>query len=207
MAGIEFLPTVKVLKAAQLLNAATEAEWTATNPVLPENMMVYAKDTGVIKIGNGTSKYSELPVYYTQGLANTIQHVRFVANIADRDALTEKNGLVVVYDTSADATVADNLMAGYVFDESSNEGAGAWVKIFERESMDVDLSGYFKKDTDTADSITDGVTKVMMTAAEREALTDLTANAVKYTDTIVLQGTNAAETAAMLQTSGEESAG
>lgn len=204
MAGIDFKPEVKVLKAAQILNSSTEAEWMATNPVIPENMMVYASDTGVIKIGTGTKKYTELPVYYTQGLSETSGHVRYVANISDRDALENKDGVVMVYDTTDDETVEDNLMAGYIWDPKLNDEAGGWRKIYESEAVDVDLSGYFKKDTDTADSITDGLQKVMMTVAERETLADLDANAVRYTDTVVIKGYNAEELAEAIDTEGFE---
>ena len=202
--AVQFLPEVKVLKACQLLNSSTSSEWETQNPILPANMMAYASDTKVIKIGDGVHKYSELPVFFTQGMVDTVQHVRFVADIAERDALEDKNGLVVVYDTTADPTVDDNMMAGYFWDPVANENAGAWVKIFEKESMDVDLAGYFKKDTDTADSISDGLTKVMMLATEREQLAELVEDAVRYTDTLVIQGTNAAETLAMLDQAAEE---
>ena len=206
-ATITFKPEVKVLKAAQILNASTEAEWTATNPVIPENMMVYATDTGIIKIGTGTKKYTELPVYYTQGLSEASAHVRFVANIADRDALEDKSGAVMVYDTTDDPTVEDNKMAGYIWDPKLNDEAGGWRKIYENEALDVDLSGYFKKDTDTADSIADGLEKVLMTVEEREALADLVENAVKYTDTVVVQGYNAEELAAIVDETNEEEPG
>lgn len=201
---ITFKPEVKVMKAAQILNASTEAEWVSTNPVIPENMMVYATDTGVIKIGTGTKKYTELSVYYTQGLSETSAHVRYVANIADRDALEDKDGVVMVYDTTDDATVEDNKMAGYIWDPKANDEAGAWIKVYENEAIDVDLSSYFKKNVDTADSISDGLQKVMMTVAERESLADLIENAVKYTDTIVIQGYNAEELAAAVEETEEE---
>lgn len=190
-------PGVETLTAVVLLNACTEAEWVATNPVLLENMMCYASDTRTIKIGDGVKKWSETPTYFSPTMMGTVQTYRFVPDIAGRDALTadQRNGLIIVLDATGDPTVTDpaKKQAGYVWDASLNAGAGGWTKLFEQESMDIDLTGYFNMTTHTADNITDGTTKVMMTAAERTELTNLTAHAVLYTDTIVIRGVNALE--------------
>lgn len=70
-------------------------------------------------------------------------HVNYFADITARNAATEaqKTGLCIVMDASADPTVTDESkkMAGYVWDKTAKENAGDWVKIFEAESMDIDL--------------------------------------------------------------------
>lgn len=192
-------PGVETLKSVILLNACTEAEWVATNPVLMANMMCFASDTSVIKIGDGVKKWSETPVYYSPQMMATMQTYLFVADIAARDALAidKRNGLVIVIDASSDPTVTDptKKQAGYVWDASLKEGAGDWNKIFEQESVDIDLSGYFDMVKNTADDILDGTTKVMMTVTERAELVTLTSDAVRYTDTIVIAGVTAQELA------------
>lgn len=194
---MEFLPEVKILTAAQILNASTAAEWTSNDPILPANMMAYASDTNVLKIGDGVHKWSELAVFYSQGMVDAVQHVSFVADIAARDALTgtKKNGLVVVLDASGDPTVVSTTkkQATYIWETDTL----AWVKLAEQESMDLDLTPYFNKNIDTADSIKDGVAKVVMTAAERATVATLKTDAVCYSHTIVLQGVTAAQLKAM----------
>jgi hypothetical protein len=196
--AVTLKPTVKTLKVVQLLNGATEAQWSATNPVLMANMMCYASDTGVIKIGDGTHTWSETPVYYSQQLVQTVQTYRYVADIAARDALAadQKHGLVIVLDASADPTITTTKkQAGYVWNSTSS----AWDKLFEQEAMDIDLTPYFNKNTDTADSINDGTSKVMMLATERTTLATLNTDAVRYTDTIIVSGVNATELAGYYQ--------
>lgn len=189
--AVTLKPTVKTLKVVQLLNKATEAQWTATDPVLMDGMMCYASDTGVIKIGNGVTKWSETPTYYSKQLVESVQTYRYVANVAARDALTtdKKGGLIIVLDASDDPTVTSGKkQAGYVWNADANEGAGAWDKLFEQESMDVDLSGYFSLANHTADDISDGDTKVVMLKTERNQLAELVTDAVRYTDSIVVSG-------------------
>ncbi len=189
--AVTLKPTVKTLKVVQLLNKATEAQWTATNPVLMDGMMCYASDTGVIKIGDGVKKWSETPIYYSKQLVDSVQTYRYVANVAARDALTtdKKGGLIIVLDASDDPTVTSGKkQAGYVWNADAAEGAGAWDKLFEQESMDVDLSGFFSLANHTADNIADGATKVVMLKTERDQLAELVTDAVRYSDAIVVSG-------------------
>lgn len=39
----------------------TAAQWAAANPVLPDGELGYEKDTGIVKVGNGTSTWNQLP--------------------------------------------------------------------------------------------------------------------------------------------------
>lgn len=43
------------------LRRGTAADWFKYDPVLLLNEIVYTKDTGAIKVGNGVSRWSELP--------------------------------------------------------------------------------------------------------------------------------------------------
>lgn len=67
--------------------------------------------------------------------------VTYVADITARDALSaeQKKSLAFVIDASDDTTVTQGA-AMYGWDESAGSGAGAWVKIAEVESLDIDVA-------------------------------------------------------------------
>jgi hypothetical protein len=67
--------------------------------------------------------------------------VTYVADITARDALTaeQKKSLAFVIDASADSTVTSGA-AMYGWDATANSNAGAWVKIAEVESLDIDVA-------------------------------------------------------------------
>ena len=67
--------------------------------------------------------------------------VTYVADITARDALSaeQKKSLAFVIDATGDATVTRGA-AMYGWDETANSNAGAWVKIAEVESLDIDIS-------------------------------------------------------------------
>ncbi len=227
-----FSTEVKLVKAPQILNSSTEAEWNAMVVPLPENFMAYATDTRTLKIGDGVTLYSNLPVFYSAGMVDAVQHIHFVADITARNALTgsAKNGLIVVLDASGDPTVESSTkkQATYVW----NNDTTSWEKLAEQESLDYDFSDFFKiatntaddindgatkcimtkvertnladlvsdafyKSTDTADNITEGSSHLFMTTTERSQLATLEANAMRYTDQLVIQGMNASEIAAV----------
>jgi len=67
--------------------------------------------------------------------------VTYVADITARDALSaeQKKSLAFVIDASDDASVGSGA-AMYGWDATANSNAGAWVKIAEVESMDLDVA-------------------------------------------------------------------
>lgn len=195
-----FTAEVKTLPAAIITNASTEDEWKALTKPVPANMITFASDTKVIKIGDGTTLWTNLPVFYKEGLIQesiagaiaSATHRVYVNDIAARDLLEDANkkAIVIVKDATGDDTVTSG-WACYVWDDTQSQ----WMKLSEGESLDVDLTQYFNMDTHTADNINDGTTKVMMTADERAALAD----AVRYSHKVVIRGINATELDAMLQ--------
>ena len=198
MAGVTFTPETKTLKGAIIGNVSTDAEWKGLTKPIPANMMVFASDTKVIKVGDGVTMYNNLPDYYNPNSIidlSDILHVKFVADIPARDLIPEdeRTSLVYVYDASQDEEVTSG-SAVYAYDKEKSQ----WVKFAEGELFNFKPEDYFDKTTDTADDINDGTTKVMMTATERAQLTDLVSNAVKYTDTVVIQGFSATELEAAL---------
>ena len=142
---------------------------------------------GVVQLdGTGHISMDLMPAGVVSGA------VKFVADIAARDALTanQRDGLIFVLDASADTTVTLG-SAQYVWDGDS------WEKIGERESLDLDLTPYFNHEEETLDIIQDGVNYVKFTPAERTLLAELDTNAVRYTDTVFVSGYTAAQIAAM----------
>ena len=67
--------------------------------------------------------------------------VTYVADITARDALSaeQKKSLAFVIDASDDSTVTQGA-AMYGWDASANSGAGAWIKIAEVESLDLNVA-------------------------------------------------------------------
>lgn len=77
------------------------------------------------------SDHEERIVNLVQSLSNL--KIRVVSNIAERDLLENKDSIVHVIDASADTTV-DSGWAQYIYQD------GVWVKIAEKESLDVILN-------------------------------------------------------------------
>lgn len=48
------------MKPGQQIIMLTEAEWTALDPIVPINIVAWSSDTGVQKVGDGESNWSEL---------------------------------------------------------------------------------------------------------------------------------------------------
>lgn len=135
---------------------------------------------------NGKLSMSMMPDAVASG------SVKFVADIAARDALTGtgRDGLIYVLNATADNTVTLG-SAFYVWHEDTT----SWEKIGEKESLDIDLTPYFDHTTETLDIIADGTSYVKFTPAERTELATLSTDAVRYTDTIFISGMNATQLA------------
>ncbi|WP_455590350.1 hypothetical protein, partial [Bacteroides rodentium] len=49
--------------------AKTKAEWLEENPVVPERVLVFETDTRMMRMGDGKTRYSDLPYRLSQGLS------------------------------------------------------------------------------------------------------------------------------------------
>lgn len=219
-------PDVKVVNAAVGMAVDTTAGWAASDPVLLNGMQGIDTTTGIIKVGNGVLKWSELPAkidaVLTQaqkalldaaGAADGVAvldgtgklpmsalpsgvvsgAIKYVADIAARDALAgdQRNGLIFVLNATGDTTVASG-SAQYTWNGTD------WDKVAEEESMDIDFTAMlapYHKVSDTVDVLVDGTTKVVMTAQERADLADLKTDAIRFSDTLWIQGPTASELA------------
>lgn len=205
----------------------TAAGWTAANPILPAGMPGFESDTKKFKIGDGVTRwvvlaYNSIEVFTTAfkdmlsqannpngvavldasgkllasqlpaGVSGTIT---WYANIAERNATdpASRTGLFYVFDATEDVSVSSGA-AYYAWDATNS----AWKKLGETESLDISVSNYFNLTTNTIDDIRDGTTYVRMSADERTTLTDLSTNAVKTTDNVVIHGPDAATLASWL---------
>lgn len=108
---------------------------------------------------------------------------------------------------------ADTSVFFHKTNDTSDAITQGTTNLFMTTQERTNLADAFLKGTDTADSITDGTTKVVMTAVERTKLTgieegaDVTdaenvaaAGAIMYTDTIIINGPNATQIAALYET-------
>lgn len=141
----------------------TLAEKTALSTALGTGSYVAAAGGVVVHDTNGKIADSELNVvsdgkivesylseYIDQSthkvllsaLPDTVRAgVTYVADISARDALSaeQKKSLAFVIDATADPTVTKGA-AMYGWDATAGSGAGAWVKIAEVESLDIDVA-------------------------------------------------------------------
>lgn len=195
--------------AAMRAIAGTKAELDATNEIIPGGAIIYESDSAKLKIANGVDLYTALdylvaetltaeqkallvnaghaggvvildsgakiPLEFLPSAVKT--PIRFVANIAARDAIAADNreGIIYVIDASADVTVESG-WATYAWQAGA---PGAWLKLSEGESLDIDLSNLFDKTNDTLDDIADGAAYVRMTVQERADLAELKTQAVR----------------------------
>jgi microcystin-dependent protein len=102
---------------------------------------------------------------------------KVVADIATRDVIANADrfeGLRVhVLNATADTTVTSG-SAGYIL--KSGLANTDWEKTYESESLDIDLTDYFNKTTDTTDNITEGTAK-FTTQANIDKLAGIEPNA------------------------------
>ena len=135
---------------------ALSAAFSTGSYVIAANGVVVHDGTGKINddslnlVNNGKLVESYLSEYIDQtthkvllsALPDTVRAgVTYVADITARDALSaeQKKSLAFVIDATADATVTQG-SAMYAWDASKNAGSGAWVKIAEVESLDIDVA-------------------------------------------------------------------
>ena len=135
---------------------ALSAAFSTGSYVIAANGVVVHDGTGKINddslnlVDNGKLVESYLSEYIDQtthkvllsALPDTVRAgVTYVADITARDALSaeQKKSLAFVIDATADTTVTQG-SAMYAWDASQNSGSGAWVKIAEVESLDIDVA-------------------------------------------------------------------
>lgn len=135
---------------------ALSAAFSTGSYVIAANGVVVHDGTGKISddslnlVDNGKLVESYLSEYIDQtthkvllsALPDTVRAgVTYVADITARDALSaeQKKSLAFVIDATADTTVTQG-SAMYAWDATKNSGSGAWVKIAEVESLDIDVA-------------------------------------------------------------------
>ena len=135
---------------------ALSAAFSTGSYVIAANGVVVHDGSGKISddslnlVDNGKLVESYLSEYIDQtthkvllsALPDTVRAgVTYVADITARDALSaeQKKSLAFVIDATADTTVTQG-SAMYAWDASQNSGSGAWVKIAEVESLDIDVA-------------------------------------------------------------------
>lgn len=210
------------------LSTAPKTEWESVNPVLPSGLPGWESDTKKMKVGDGTSTWTELD--YTVDATLTPEQKAMLDNAGDADgvALLDGNGLLpldrlpnkakshirymadIAARDATDPEVRESLFVVLDATADSTVESGAaiyawdhdseeWVKISEMESMDIDFSVFFHKENDTLDDLSDGTNYIRFTPAEREKL----AKAMVIDETYILAGLTPSELAAAMEPSGE----
>lgn len=191
----DLLPRVdQVVDSAE--KGALSAAFGTGSYVIAANGVVVHDGTGKINddslnlVSNGKLVESYLSEYIDQtthkvllsALPDTVRAgVTYVADITARDALSaeQKKSLAFVIDATADTTVTQG-SAMYAWDASQNSGAGAWVKIAEVESLDIDVAAIECSYTNMQAGgavMYDHELEIGMTATELGALLDAAAAA------------------------------
>jgi hypothetical protein len=87
------------------LKRGLAAAWTSNNPVLADGEMGYSKDGGLIKVGNGTTAWADLPVLFSGVYLGT------TAKAADSELLDglDSTGYLKVGAKAADSELLDGL--------------------------------------------------------------------------------------------------
>ena len=189
------LPRVdQVVDSAE--KGALSAAFSTGSYVIAANGVVVHDGTGKINddslnlVSNGKLVESYLSEYIDQtthkvllsALPDTVRAgVTYVADITARDALSaeQKKSLAFVIDATTDTTVTQG-SAMYAWDASQNSGAGAWVKIAEVESLDIDVAAIECSYTNMQAGgavMYDHELEIGMTATELGALLDAAAAA------------------------------
>ena len=87
------MPTIKVRRG-------TAAQWTSSNPVLAAGEPGHELDTGKLKVGNGTSTWSELPYFIQEDKVAELITAAVNAHVTDatpHDAYDDGASFVVAY--------------------------------------------------------------------------------------------------------------
>lgn len=85
------------------LRRGTASQWTTINPVLANGEAGYETDTRKIKVGNGTSTWSQLQYMVASTIPGSL------ATLSDVDATAKQNGSVLYYDSAAGKFLADDI--------------------------------------------------------------------------------------------------
>lgn len=139
-----------VAEKSALSSAFSTGQYVATaNGVVVHNSSGKINDGSLNVVSNGKIVESYLSDYIDpvthkvllSALPDTVRAgVTYVADINARDALNteQKKSLAYVVDATDDATVTEG-SAMYVWEAGANNGTGAWTKIAEVESLDIDV--------------------------------------------------------------------
>jgi hypothetical protein len=136
------------------------------------------QDTSQKGIANGYASLNssgEIPPDQIPALAKSS---KVLDNISGRDNISNDDrfeGLMVcVLDATSDSTVSSS-GAGYIL--KSGLSNSDWVKIYETESLDLNLTGYFDKTNDTLDDINQGTTNKHFDSNSESKLNGIEENA------------------------------
>ena len=86
--------------------ARTAAQLATENPILLDKQLVIERDSGKMKLGNGTTAYNSLPYLLVSG--TTSQYVRGDGSLATFPSIPSITGLVPYTGANANVNLATN---------------------------------------------------------------------------------------------------
>ena len=89
------MPELRRISARVTVRKGTKVQWSLTNPVLLEGEMAWESDTRMLKVGDGTSAWNQLPFYESGGggVNSTMTHD---ASVFPAEITTAREGLFAV---------------------------------------------------------------------------------------------------------------
>ena len=131
------------VNATVLLRNGLAAEWTLRNPVLMRGEMGVEMDTGLLKIGNGTSAFNSLPYLNVTPaqLEQKVSELIASAGLLKREIVTELPALV---DNNTIYMIKDETSSGPDYYKEFLTINGVLTQIGDTS---VDLTGYAKTPT------------------------------------------------------------
>lgn len=97
----------------------TAMNWAASNPVIPLNEIAYETDTGIFKVGDGSTRYAYLAAAGRENIGNEESQDATIAGLTQTcQQITnsgEITGFVVLTQAEYDALPASKLTDGKVY--------------------------------------------------------------------------------------------
>lgn len=171
----------------------TSINWNKHNPIIPSGVMVFESDNQKAKLGDGTSRYTELPYFFENDLSDDIYELFREVNTAehlsvldDEGKLKEENLYFVNYPTvlfvndiderdALDTSTLTNKLV-IVINDVDNQGElstagycfkdGNWTVIFLTSHINIPLDKFINVQTMDLSAVPDGGGYVKLTEAK-----------------------------------------
>lgn len=123
----------KKVRQAASVEYDTDSEWSSKNKLIPLGVITYATDTHVIKIGDGVSRYTDLPVRVNKVLTSSEKAMLESVNLAGGVVRLTDGGVI---DTSLYMDAVSSSIASALQAHDSAELAHPFLRNLFQEHID-----------------------------------------------------------------------